>query len=242
MSAGALFQEALRSVNRYELPALAQRDVTLLLHQTWPGPTPILYELGHDSGLPEEALLMRGAALFIGYATGNLTDDLVDGDAYYLRPPYRVGPGLQYLLHSLFFSEASRAGLPGELIGDVARDLVVATGWHQVEVRTERFTKSIYRQVSGPTAGRQWAAYLRALWYDTPLAKDAERFGLLLGEVGLVADHIGSGDPRFYGMPPEDRREVARWAQSVMAELSQTGLRSIEMMAKSIVPLLTTVE
>ena len=60
MSAGAIFQETLRILNRQHLPEVSQRDLLAVLEAGRPGPLAFLYEAGAEAGLPRQKLLMRG--------------------------------------------------------------------------------------------------------------------------------------------------------------------------------------
>ncbi|XXF78306.1 hypothetical protein P2318_00690 [Myxococcaceae bacterium GXIMD 01537] len=59
MSGGAIYQEALRVLERQGLPAEASRDVLAALEAGQPGPLPLLYAAGVEAGLPREVLMGR---------------------------------------------------------------------------------------------------------------------------------------------------------------------------------------
>jgi hypothetical protein len=240
MSAGAVFQATLRIINRMSLPADAQKDVVTAMEAGRTSLT-MLYSMGYDAGLEHEALMARAAALFLGFCAGNLADDLVDGDCTYLEPPIRIGPGLQYLLQHASLAALCDAGLPSETLGRAARDLVTAAGEHQSEVRTTTWDAPRYHRICSAIAGRQWAGYLRLLWHDTKLAPLAEEVGLGLGEVGNISEDIRSKDRRFFDMPLADQRQVAGWAKDTLAKLRAHEIPSIELMARSVGPILAQI-
>jgi hypothetical protein len=237
MSAGAVFQAALRTINKLHLPADAQRDVVTALEAGRPS-LAMLYGLGYDAGLEHEPLMARSSGVYLGFCAGNLADDLVDGDCTYLTPPFRLGPGLQYLLQNASVMALVEAGIPAERLGAAARDLVSAAAEHQCEVRTTGWTAEIYRRIGLGIAGRQWAGYLKILWHATPLEPLAEPLGLGLGQVGHIAEDIRSGDPRFCTMPPEDQRTVVAWALDALPRMRAHGLASVEAMAHTVEPIL----
>ena len=60
MSAGAVFQEALRILRRQALPEECEGDLLRVLEAGRPGPLMLLYEAGHEAGLDRETLLALG--------------------------------------------------------------------------------------------------------------------------------------------------------------------------------------
>lgn len=237
MSGGAVFQQALRTINGFGLPSEAQRDVVVALEKGRPA-LPMLYQMGHDAGLEHDALLARASALYLGFCAGNLCDDLVDGDCTYFEPAIRLAPGLQYLLQNAFVSALSEAGLPATAIGAATRELVLAAAQHQCEVRTTAWTAEIYRRIGSGIAGRQWASNLRLLWHATSLERLAEEIGLGLGEVGHIVEDLRSRDPRLWSIPAEERHAVVAWAIDELGRLRAHALSSVELMARSIEPVL----
>src|SRR5437870_2748803 len=101
MSAGAIFQEALRILNRYQLPNVSQRDLLAALEAGRPGPLEFLYDAGAEAGVPHQKLLTRATAIYFNFCAGNLADDLMDSDCTYLSEPFRLGPCVQYILQTL---------------------------------------------------------------------------------------------------------------------------------------------
>ena len=240
MSAGAIFQEALRILNRLRLPAAIQRDAVAALEAGRPGPLTMLWIMGEDAGLAVGPLISRAAALYIGFCCGNLTDDLVDDECTYLASPSTIGPQLQQLLHDTFYVAVLDAEIPAETIAQASRDLALAAGAHQCEVRTESWTADVYRFIGAGIAGRQYCAYLRILWHETPLADRAEPLGLVLGEVAHIAEDVVSQDQRFWSMSAAERAAVVRWAADALADARSSGLRFIDVLAASLTPILAT--
>jgi hypothetical protein len=237
VSAGAVFQEALRVVNRLALTPEAQRDVLAAMERGRPS-LPMLYGLGHDAGLAYESLMGRAAGIFLGFCACNLADDLADGDCTYLSPPDRIGPGLQYLLQNAFVTALADVGIPSSVLGAATRDLVEAAAQQQCEVRTSSWNAATYRRIGQGIAGRQWVAYLRVLWHATPLEEEAGPLGLVLGELGHIAEDVRSRDPRIFGMTPGDQRAILDWARAALPSLRTHALPAVDAMLRSIEPIL----
>ena len=213
-------------MGRHRLPEPCERDLYAALNATSREILTLLYEAGHEAGLARAPLHARTAALFFLCATGNLADDLADGDCDYFDHP-RVASGAQYLLHSIAFAELAASGLSVEALALGAQTLVAAASYHQVEVRTGSWSAALYRQVGEAIAGRQWEAYLTLLWHGTTLAPRASEVGRAAGFVGHVVADVTSNDPRFYGMSAGDRREVLAAARAAVERLRGHPLRSV---------------
>jgi hypothetical protein len=238
MSAGAVFQQALRIVCRHPLPDAAHADVLRALEAARPGGLlELLCAAGHEAGLAREALHERAAAAFFVYAAGQLADDLADGDCDYLDEPLRTGPSLVFLLLQL--ASATLAGsVPADVHRAAAADLVAGTGPQQVEVRTRRWSAALAQEVAEGIAGRQIAAYLRILWAGTPLAPHAPGLGRDLGVASHVAADARSGDPRYASLPQDERRALREWALAGAERALGVGLRSIAAALAEVVPVL----
>lgn len=237
MSGGAIYQEALRTLRRLELPGQAERDVVAALEAAQPGPLGLLYEAGMEAGLGREALLARGAGIFLSFAAGNLADDLCDGECAYYTHPLRVGPYVQFLLQNLAWATLARAQVSGEVLAEAARALAQAAGPQALEVRTQQWTAPLFQRVAEGLAGQQWAAYLRLLWAGTPLSAHAAA-GRELGIAAHVAEDIRSGDARFFSMPEADQREVVRWARAGLEGVRRQRLRCLDAALRRIDPIL----
>jgi hypothetical protein len=244
MSAGALYQEALRVLRRMELPEVSERDVLATLEAGRPGPLALFYEAGSEAGLPRQVLLARGAGLFFSFCAGNLADDLIDGDCTYHAQPLRVGPCVQFLLQNLAFSTlAGRdAQVPAPVLADATRALALAAGPQALEVRAREWTAPLFREVAEGIAGQQWAAYLRVLWAGTVLEPRAAEAGRALGVAAHVVEDIRSRDVRFISMPPEDRDAVVGWARGAVQALRRHDLRCLDAALRRIEPVLPEVE
>src|SRR5262245_22068622 len=147
MSAGIVFHEVLRLLGRQCLPELSRRDVLAALEAGRPGPLAFLYVAGEEAGLPEQKLLPRAVAIYIGFCAGNLADDLSDGDCTYLIEPSRIGPCTQLTLHTLFFHALAEAELPSYILSSVAKELIAAIGQQHIELRTKQWTAPLFRKV-----------------------------------------------------------------------------------------------
>ncbi|MDY7226429.1 hypothetical protein [Hyalangium rubrum] len=237
MSGGAIYQEALRVLRRQKLPEVAERDVMAALEAAQPGPLALLYEAGVEAGLPRQALLSRGAGIFLSFAAGNLADDLCDGECGYFAEPARVGPYVQFLLQNLAWSTLAQAEVPGTVLAEAARGLASAAGPQALEVRTRAWTAPLFQQVAEGLAGQQWASYLLLLWVGTRLEERAST-GHELGIAAHVAEDIRSRDPRFFSMPEADQRHVVRWAREAVVNVRRQGLRCMDSALRRIDPIL----
>ncbi|PTL84990.1 hypothetical protein [Vitiosangium sp. GDMCC 1.1324] len=241
MSAGAVFQEALRALRQHGLPEEAERDILAALEAGRPGPLALLYAAGTEAGLGREVLLRRAAGLFFCACAANLADDLADGECTYLARPQREGPGVQFALQSLCFATLARAELPAPVLTEAAGAMVTAAGLQALEVRTDTWTAPRFKQVAEGIAGAQWALYLRVLWEGTALAERAEAAGRNLGVAAHVAEDIRSGDARFHGMSEQDRREVVSWARAAAEAVRQEGLQCLDAVLRTVEPVLASV-
>jgi hypothetical protein len=228
MSAGAVFQEALRVIRRQAVPEECEADLLRVLEAGRPGPLMLLYEAGHEAGLDRETLLGRAAALYLCFCAGNLADDLADGDVDYLEEPLRFGPGAQYFLQSLCFAELAAVGLPANAIERGARTLALSSAQQQVEVRTRSWTAERYRRVGEAIAGLQWQAYLYFLWHGTHLEPRANEIGADAGFVGFVIGDLRTDDARLVGMSAGDRARVMQWMSDALLRLRAHPLRSVQ--------------
>ncbi len=238
MSAGAIFQEALRIVVQQSLPEVSQEDVVAALRAGGSGSLEFVYEAGAEAGLTPAQILSRGAALYFNFCAGNLADDLSDGDCSYLAEPHRIGPCTQFILQNLFFYTLANADLPNHTLSFVARELIRAAGPQHVELRTNRWNKALFRQVAEGIAGRQWSAYLEILWCGTPLADRAEFVGLNAGVAAHTVKDIQSHDLRFVTMEAADKREVVIWALTAARALHAEHLRCVDALLSALEPAL----
>jgi len=238
MSAGAIFQEALRVVNRHHLPEVVQSDMLAALKAGRPGPLAFLYAAGADAGLSDEKILTRSTAIYFNFCAGNLADDLMDGDCTYLSEPFRIGPCVQYMLQSLSFQTLLEADLPSQTVASATRDLVAAAGQQLVEVRTRQWNARVFRDVAEGIACRQWSAYLRILWCDSDLSGKAASVSMNAGFAGHVVKDITSADPRYTTMAEVDKREVLAWARTAAQSLRNEHLRCLDALLLTIDPVL----
>jgi len=227
MSAGAVFQHALRQLRRYALPLEAERDVLAAMEAARGGPLPFLYEAGAEAGLPRELLMARCAALFVALVAGNLADDLADGECTYIAP-LSAGPGTQYLLSAWCYAALLESGLPSSLVTHLAVELVRSAALQSVEVRTETWTVDVYRAVGEGIAARQWSVYLTALWHDTELEARAEELGWHLGVAGHVAQDLSSNSRRLKGLGDDGLRAIVDWADQSLAVLGAAKFRFLD--------------
>lgn len=238
MSAGAVFQEALRALSRLGLAEEAERDILSAMEAGRPGPLALLYAAGAEAGLGRQVLLRRAAGLFFCSCAANLADDLADGECTYLARPQREGPGVQFALQSLCVATLARAELPAPVLAEAAEVMVTAAGSQALEVRTATWTAPRFEQVAEGIAGAQWSLYLRVLWEGTALAERAVVVGRNLGVAAHVAEDIRSGDARFHGMSEEDRHEVVSWARMAAEAVRQEGRPCLDAVLRTVEPVL----
>lgn len=238
MSAGVVFQEALRVLSQQGLPEEAERDVLRALEAGRPGPLALLFAAGQESGLERERLLPRAAACYLWFCAANLADDLADGDCDWLPEPQRTGPAAVMLLQSLFMQAAVKGQVSAAVLGEVAREFAGMCGQQQVEVRTREWRAPLLRQVVVGISGQQWAGYMRLLWEGTPLAERALELGRCMGVVGHVAEDVRSRDRRLYSLPEEEQRQVVAWALEAAAVLRGSGLGCMQAVLPTVEPLL----
>jgi len=238
MSAGAIFQEALRVLVNQRLPEVGQRDLVAALEAARPGPLAFLYVAGVDAGLPYEKLLRRAVGIYFNFCAGNLADDLMDGDCTYLSEPFRLGPCVQYVLQTLSYRTLLEAELPGPTLASVTGELIAAAGQQLIEVRTRRWSAPLFREVAQGIACRQWSAYLQILWCGTPLSSRAVTVSVNAGLAGHVVKDIRTGDPRYTTLPGADKREVLAWARAAAQGLRDEHLRCLDALLLTIDPVL----
>jgi hypothetical protein len=236
MSAGAVFQESLRVLNRQPLPEASRRDLLAALEAGRPGPLAFLYDAGAEAGLPRQTLLRRAAAVYLSFCAVNLCDDLTDDECSYLSEPFRSGPCTQAILHHLFFALLAEENLPGAVVAAVVQDLIAAGGAQHIEIHTRQWRASVLREVAEGIAGRPWSAYLQIVWHGTDLARRAARIGMNVGQVTLLWEDIGSGDARYATLPTAEKYEIVTWATVVAEALRRENLRCLEAVLKAIDP------
>lgn len=225
MSAGAVFQEALRVLNHLEPPEVAQRDFLRCLEAIRrTDPSPLLYALGKHAGLEREPHLRRAAAVLLGFAAGNLADDLSDGDCDYLEMPARHGPAVIFGLLNAAHSAASspQAKVSHADLSQAARCLAKAAGPQQLELRTAVFDAVTFKSIAEGIAGLQWQAWLSILWSGTPLADKAMGLGRDLGVAGHTARDIATLDRRFFSMSEPEQAEIQAWAREAGARVKSS--------------------
>ena len=222
-----MFRGALARVLRLRLPDRAEQDLVAVLEAADRRSLQLFYELGLEAGVARSALEVRGAAIALCYSAGQLTDDLADGDCDYLEEPSRTGPGAQFMLQNLFFATLAEAALPGNAIAACGVELVTGAGAQQLEVRAQHWTFDLAYEVALGISGRQFAAYLEILWFDTRLEKCARAVGLDLGFAAHVVADARSADPRFTTLPDADRVRLVGTARAALQRVRSSDLRSV---------------
>jgi len=238
MSAGVVFQEALRIFNRQHLPEVARQDVLAALKAGRPGTLAFTYDAGVEAGLPRQELLTRAAAIYFIFCAGNLADDLSDGEVTYLADPVRIGPCTQLILLTLAFHTLVEAKLPRQTLSLVTQEMIAAVGPQHIEVRTKRWNAKVFCEVAEGIAGRQWSAYLQILWFGTTLAKRAATIGMNAGIAAHVVRDIESHDPRYTTLSKADKRKVVTWATRAARALRKEHLGCLDALLRGITPVL----
>lgn len=234
MSGGVVFRRALALVREKDLPLEAERDLLAALEAARSGPLDFCYLAGVDAGLEREALLLRSAAIFFNFASANLADDLADGDCDYLDP--RAAPGVQYVLHCLFFEALARTGATAEALASLSAQLAAAAAPHSIEVRTTAWSLAKAKQVAVGLAGEQYSVYLQILWAGTRLEPRAAAIGRDLGLSAHVAIDFATGDRRAASLPADERRALAEWALEAAGRLERERLACIDAVLRGVVP------
>jgi hypothetical protein len=224
VSGGVVFRRALAIVSRTDLPEVATSDVVAVMEDSRPGPLQFAYEAARQAGCDREVVLDRGAAIFFNHCAGQIADDLADGDCDYLDDPHKTGPAAQYILQNLFYETLVACGTGPDVIAAIARDLAEAAGAQHVEVRTRCWTAPLALSVGEGLVGRQYSAYMRLLWADTPLEHRAPKVGCLLGLALHVVADLRSGDPRITTLSASDRALVLQRARASADALDSLGL------------------
>ena len=240
MSAGAVFQEALRITNRQPLSLKTQRAVFAALEASRPGPLAFLYEAGAEAGVPRTQLLLRAAALFFNFCAANLADDLTDGDCTYLSPPFRLGPHVQFVLQNLLFSTLAEAKIPHPILAAATQDLLLLGAGQVMEVQIQRWNAALFREVGEQISGRQWSAYLRILWSGTKLGSRGATIGMHTAIAGHVAEDIRSADLRYLSLSAADKRAIVAWASASAEVLRKERLHCLDAVLSGIDPILHT--
>src|SRR5690606_32530487 len=121
--------------------------------------------------------------------------------------PERHAPYVQFLLQNLGWAELAAAGLSAGALQRMGVELARGAGPQALEVRTRSWTAPLYREVAEGIAGRQWAAYLTALFDGTPAEARAATQGLSMGIVAHTVEDVRSGDTRFFSLSPAEQVE-----------------------------------
>ncbi len=238
MSAGAVFQQAMRVVGRASLQEADERDVLRTLEAGRSGPLAFAYDAGVEAGLTRDAVLARSAAVFFLFAAANLADDIADGDCTYLDAPTRKGPAVQFVLQNLASQVIAEQAISPVVVSRIAADLVAVGGAQLVELRTTTWTANVTREVADAIAGLQYSAYLRILWAGTGLEPRAPHIGRALGSAAHIARDLLSSDVRIDSLARDDRRAIVRWAFDLVRDLRAEGLACIDASLRTIGPTL----
>jgi len=239
MSAGVIFQEALRTLNRYSFPEVSGRDLLAALEAGRPGPLAFLYDAGVEAKLPRQTLLRRAAAIYLGFCAVNLCDDLTDAECTYLSDPFLSGPCTQAILHHVFFALLAEEHFPSAVLTAVVHDLIAAGGAQHTEMHTHQWSAPVFREVAAGIAGRPWSAYLRILWHGTTFADRAAVIGMHVGQATLLWEDISSGDARYATLPTAEKHEIVTWATTIIDTLRKENLRCMKTTLQVISTMLT---
>jgi len=238
MSAGAVFLEVRRLVNRQDLPAVSKHDLMAVLEAGRPGPLAFLYAAGTEAGLPRPQVLTRAAAVYLSLGAIGLSDDLTDNECTYLPDPFRTGPCTELMLQTLAFQAIAEANLPSSALSAITQDLIRCGGAQHIEMRTRRWTAAIFREIAEGIVGRLWSAYLQILWTGSRLAKRASAVGMQIGVSASVWDDIRSHDSRYTSLSEQDKRQVVAWATAAAQSLRKENLHCLDSLLRQMEPVL----
>jgi hypothetical protein len=234
MTGAAVFNQALREVRSLELSAEAERDFVAALEAARPGPSDLFYALAYEASPSREELLVRAAGLFCVFASGNLADDLIDGECDYLSQPSAIGASVQFGLHHLGYAVLLRSRAEREAVADMAGRLARAGGAEHLEVG-DGWTAERFMGVAEGIAGLQWEGYLPVLWSGAS-RPGASALGRVLGLALHLAEDIRSHDRRFCTLPDGDRQVVARWGLTLVETLRGSSSPCLGRVAASVEP------
>jgi hypothetical protein len=234
MSAGAVFQEAMRITIQQRLPEGSCIDVLAALEAGRPGPLDFIYEAGAEVKLRPKEIMARAVAIYFNFCAFNLSDDISDGDCAYLQDPTRVGPCIQVILQILFFDLLAKTGISSRAFCAITQELTAAAAAQRVELRTKKWTAPISIAVGQGISGRQWSAYLRILWFGTSLARQAESIGMSVGVATYVMEDIRSGDCRYTTLSEADKRKIRAWACRAARALHSEHLVCLDALLRGI--------
>lgn len=190
------------------------------------------WELGSDAGLEVERLRGRCLALLFLFAWSNLTDDLVDQEASYLRSPEKAGPIVLYALRCLAdVLGLERGGLSTEAWFSINQDLAKCAFSGFEEIREVAWDLPRWLDVAQGIAGMQFSAYLRVLWSGTRLEKLSQEVGYRIGFLSHFYHDQKSLDKRLYSLQQEEiakietkGKEYTQWLRACAKEHEIHGL------------------
>lgn len=210
--------------------------VVRVLQESAPGPNPTLIAAGIEANLLTTVMIDRASVAFLNFSRFNLCDDLSDGECTYL--PEGQAPVVLLLLSDVFFRELGELGLPHPLVGEIVADLVAAEQAQLEEIETETWDAAKLRRVTDGIAGRQWAAYLRLLWYGTELESRAADVALTMARFALIAGDVGSEDNRYRSLSLADKQITLLGAQEAIERALSLRLKFIDEIVEETRPIL----
>lgn len=239
MSEGAVHRELLAFLLRQRPGEVAERDLVAAIDAARGGPLGFLYGAALEAGCDAATARARAAGCYACFAAGNVADDLADGDCTYLDDPVATGPAVEFvLIHAAYGLWLGPGGVEPETAARVARRLTQGASRQLVEVRTEKFTLGVTRDIAMGMGGSQYAAYLEIAWDGSALSARADEAGTGLGNAGFVAEDRRSADERYTDLPSEDRRALLAWARDELGRAAAIELPCMAAVVRYVAPLL----
>jgi hypothetical protein len=233
VSAGAVFQEALRSVRALALPEVAELDVVATLEAHRQALT-FFAEAAWEAHDDPSAARRRAAAIFVAQAAGNLADDLMDGEATHLPDPQRLGPGAQWTLQHLGTMLLLESGVGASTLAQASMELARTGGWAQVECRDPVWDAALYRDYVRAAAALQTTAWLRMMWDGTRLAPEAPRLAHDLGILSIIGADAAEQKPRWRALPSAARNEALEWTRRLAADHAESPYACARLVVRSV--------
>jgi hypothetical protein len=231
MLVSAIFRRCLALVGELDLAPPCRRDLVAVLEAHRGAWINAWHEAGLDAGLDREELLARGVALYFLSATINLCDDLMDGDATYVRQS--DGPLAQILAHTAFVHALARTTVSAAAVQRATLLLFEVGSAQHPEADRPPWDEARYRELARAQGGQQSAAYLRLLWDGTPLEPEAETTGAALGIAGFVRADVDDRDDRLLARPPAAAAALLAFGRAAAAQAAAgTASAAIREMAR----------
>lgn len=218
-----IHRHALEALRSHGVTGVAAVDARLALERVSDESQRLFIWAAEDGGIQGLPGLSRLASIWLASAAVNLADDMADGECGYLEG--RVAPGVVFLLLAASGAVAAEGRVSMQALRSFHSCLARASAGQSREVRIQRWTAEVYREVAEQIGGEQFAAYFRLIWDGTSLTNEAEAIGRSIGCLGVVFTDITSSDRRYHSLSETDRAEIHAWCEQLRAALRGTELR-----------------